>query len=102
MLNVLAAGQALLPGWPFGHPQSLLTDTQMSGALQVSPMCLHSGHGTMGWCSAAEMAGGLMPSLDSFTSFLLVCRSSLAELSTVSQHSIITRSLPPQHPALIQ
>lgn len=40
MLSVSAADKAQLPGWPFGHPQSLPTDAQMSEALQVNPSVL--------------------------------------------------------------
>lgn len=35
-----AADTAQLPGWPFGHSQSLPTDAQMSEALQMNPSVL--------------------------------------------------------------
>lgn len=91
-----------LPGWPFGHAQSSLTEAQMSEALRVNPSVLAARER---YCEVVLSVWGdiwffSVWQLYQFLSVVQVCSS--AEPRAAIQNSLITCSLLPQPPALLQ
>lgn len=92
-----------LPCWPFGHAQSSLTEAQMSEALRVNPSVLAARER---YCEVVLSVWGdiwfsfSIWQLYQFLSIVQVCGS--AEPRAAIQNSLITSSLLPQPPALLQ